>query len=108
MLLTNPHQTPHSHDRRIYNPQLSVAGEEGAAAQQEGYGASYLSYKLNLVASSQHHFTSSHTRTDFQCALYQPTLAALKVFITNTHPVTLGRDWRRIFYMTQYYDTLIK
>lgn len=62
MLLTNPHQTPHSHDRRIYDPQLSVAGKEGAAAQQEGYGASYLSCKLNLVASSQHHLhTSSHT-----------------------------------------------
>lgn len=42
MLLAGAHEAPDGHDRRVHDTQLAVAGQEGAAAQQEGHGARHI------------------------------------------------------------------
>lgn len=43
MLLASPHQAPNCDDRRVHDTQLPLAGQEGAAAEQEGHGAGHMS-----------------------------------------------------------------
>lgn len=40
MLLANTHKAPDGDNRRVYDTQLALAGQEGAASQQEGHGSS--------------------------------------------------------------------
>lgn len=42
MLLAGAHEALDGDDRRFHDTQLAVAGQEGAAAQQEGHGARHL------------------------------------------------------------------
>lgn len=43
MLLADPHEALDGDNRRIYNPQFVVAGQEGAeSAEQKGHDTSYL------------------------------------------------------------------
>lgn len=42
MLLPSPHEAPNGDHRRVHDTQLPVAGQEGAAPQQEGHGARHL------------------------------------------------------------------
>lgn len=42
MLLAGAHEAPDGDDRRFHDTQLAVAGQEGAAPQQEGHGARHL------------------------------------------------------------------
>lgn len=42
MLLAGAHEAPDCHDRRVHDTQLAVAGQEGAAPQQEGHGARHI------------------------------------------------------------------
>lgn len=44
MLLTSAHETPDGDHRRVHDTQLAVAGQEGAAAQQERHGARHIDY----------------------------------------------------------------
>lgn len=45
MLFASAYEAFNGDDRRIYNTELVVAGEEGEFAEQEGYGVSYIGRK---------------------------------------------------------------
>lgn len=42
MLLAGAYEAFDGDDRRVHDTQLAVAGQEGAAAEQEGYGARHI------------------------------------------------------------------
>lgn len=42
MLLSSAHEAPDCYDRRFHDTQLAVARQEGAVAEQEGYGSRYI------------------------------------------------------------------
>lgn len=49
MFLASAHEAPDRDDRRVHDTQLAVAGQEGAAAQQEGHGPG------DLAPGRRHH-----------------------------------------------------
>lgn len=51
MLLASAHEAPDGDHRRVHDTQLAVAGQEGAAAQQEGHGACHIDVTLNFKES---------------------------------------------------------
>lgn len=75
MLLAGAHETPNGHHRRVHDTQLALAGQEGAAPQQEGYGSGHIDRLRGLSPPHIHTNTHTHTLSSRRRHSSQPSLS---------------------------------